>query len=295
MKTILVPTDFSKAALNAVKYAFAYAEETNSKIVLFHTYIGPTGELTIPFSNVHYGKKEALLEAEVRIKKLAVSLLKHFPNAKLTCIVQPGIASDNIIEYVKQNKISLIIMGTTGQGVFTRALIGSTTSHVITDAKCTVIAVPSKAKYKGINKVAVATDLEKYNLLEASESVAFAKQFGAEVTFIHVQGLEIYNAKDKLQKMVDKVKQQMKYKNILFYVSDDFSVANGLDLFIKKYKPDVVTMVTYSRKFPETIWKTSWTNKMANHISVPLLILHVHALKPKKLVAVTPKLFVVNN
>jgi len=279
MRTILVPTDFSKNALNAVKFALAYSEKTKSKVILFNSYDNLTAGLNVPFSDIHYGKQEAKQGTEVRMKKLIASLLKSFPNAKPKWIVQPGIASDNIVEYVKQNSIGVVIMGTTGQGAIIRTLIGSTTSSVIADAACTIIAVPPKAKFKGINKVAVATDLEKDNLLVASESVAFAKQFHAEITFIHVQDLEIVDAKDVLQKMVDKIKKQTKYKKISFYVCRDSNIANGLNFFIKKNKPDVLSMVTHSRKFPETIWKTGWTNKMSNHISVPLLVLHTH--KPK--------------
>lgn len=274
MKTILVPTDFSKNALNAIKYAFAYSEETKSKIILFNSYDSPTAELNIPFSHIHYGKQEARQGAEARMKKLIASLVKYFPNAKPKWVVLPGIASDNIIEFVKQNKMALIIMGTTGQGAITRTLIGSTTSSVITDAPCTIIAVPPKAKFKGINNVAVSTDLEKENLLTVNESVSFAKQFHAEITFIHVQNLGIFDAENELQKMIDKIKKQTKYKKISFYVCRGVNIANGLDFFIKKNKPDVLSMVTYSRKFPETIWKTGWTNKMSNHISVPLLVLH---------------------
>ena len=282
MKTILVPTDFSKNALNAVKYALAYSEKIKSKVILFNSYDNPTALLNVPFADIHYDKQEARQGAELRMKKLIASLLKSFPNAKPKWIVQPGIASDNIVEYVKQNGIGLVIMGTTGQGAITRALIGSTTSSVIADASCTIIAVPPKAKFKGISKVAVATDLEKDNLLLASESVAFAKQFHAEITFIHVQDLEIVDAEDILQKMVDKIKKQTKYKKISFYLCRDSNIANGLDFFIKKNKPDVLSMVTHSRKFPETIWKTGWTNKMSNHISVPLLVFHTHKSKVVK-------------
>jgi hypothetical protein len=156
------------------------------------------------------------------------------------------------------------------------------TSSVFTDTSCTIIAVPPKAKFKGINKIAIATNLEKDIFLAASESVAFAKEHRAEITFVHVQDLEIFDTEDALQKAVDKIKKQTKYKNISFYLCRDSDVTDGLDSYIKKNKPDVLSMVTYGRKFPETIWKTSWTNKMSNHTSVPLLVLHIAKSKPAK-------------
>lgn len=288
MKSILVPTDFSKNALNAAKYAFAYAEKTKSKIILFNSFDNPTGELKIPLTDIHLGKHEAKQAAENKMKKLVTSLLKVFPNSKPKWVVQPGLAPDTITQYVKQNKIPLVIMGTTGQGAIARTLIGSTTSSVIADISCTLIAVPPKAKFKGINKIAIATDLEKDSFLAATESVSFAKAHKAEITFVHVQDLGIFDAEDALQKTVDKINKQIKYKHISFYVCRDADVADGLDFYIKKHRPDMLSMVSYGIKFPETIWKTSWTSKMSNHTSVPLLVLHIVKSKtPKKSIKAT--------
>lgn len=282
MKTILVPTDFSKNALNAVKYAIAYSQETKSKVILFHSYDEPTSTLNIPMADIHYGKQEARQGAEKEMKKLIDSLQKTNPGLKLKWIVQPGIGSHNIVDYVKENKIPLIIMGTTGQGAVTRAIVGSTTSSVIKNVPCTIIAVPPKAKFNGITKVAVATDLEKDNLVVVNEAVAFAKYLKAGITFIYVQDLAIFDAEAALEKMIAKLKTQSKYKNISYYVCRDSNVSDGLDYFIKKQKPDVLSMVTHGWKFPETIWKSSWTDKMSNHTSVPLLIFHTRKSKAVK-------------
>lgn len=279
MKTILVPTDFSKNALNAVKYAIAYSQETKSKIILFHSFDEPTAPLNVPFADIHIGKQEARQIAERDMKKLIDSLLKTNPSLKLKWVVQSGIGSDNIVDYVKENNIPLIIMGTTGQGAVTRAIVGSTTSSVIKNVPCTILAVPPKAKFKGITNVAVATDLEKDNLLVVNEAVAFAKYLRAKITFIYVQDLDIFDADASLEKMIAKLRMQLKYKNISYYICRDSNVSEGLDYFIKKQKPDVLSMVTHGWKFPETIWKTNWTDKMSNHTSVPLLIFHTR--KPK--------------
>lgn len=279
MKTILVPTDFSKNAFNAVKYAFAYAEKTKSKIILFHSYENPTGELVIPFTTVvHIGKQEAKEGAELKMKKLMATLSKTFPNSKPKWETQPGMAYDNIIDYVKKNKIDLIIMGTTGQGAVMRALVGSTTSKVITDTACTIIAVPPKAKFKDIHKIAVATDLETVHSFAETELISFAKQHHTEITFVYIQDLATYNTDELLKKIVDKTKKHLNYKKISTYVYSDSNVMDGLNQFIKKQKPDILSMISHGTKFPETIWKTSWTNEMANHATIPLLILHTHNL-----------------
>ena len=80
-------------------------------------------------------------------------------------------------------------------------------------------------------------------------------------------------------------KKQMKYKNISFYLYRDSDIAHGLDFYIKKNKPDILSMITYGRKFPETIWKASWTDKMSNHTSVPILVLNTTLKKEIKLIS----------
>lgn len=279
IKKILVPTDFSKNALNAAEYAFAYAEKTKSKIILFNSYEDPSGELIVPNIDEHTGSEEAKQEAEQRMKKLIASLSKTFPNTEPEGVVLPGIVSENITEYVKKNNITLVIMGTTGQGAIARVFMGSTTSDVIADVPCTIIAVPPKAKFKEIKNIAIATDLDKDSFSAVKESVLFAKMHHAKIIFVHVQDLKIFYADLVLQKMVDRIKEEMDYKKISSYICRDSNVADGLSFFIKKYKPDLLSMVTHGRKFPETIWETSWTNKMSNNTVIPLLVLHTSKYK----------------
>ncbi len=274
MKSILVPTDFSKHALNAVKYAFAYAEVTKSKVILFHSYESPTSGLNIPFADIRIGKNAARREAEKKMVKLQASLSRSFPNVTHSRIVEAGYGADEITEYASVKKIRLVIMGATGQGALSRAFMGSTTSGVIAGVSCDILVVPPKAKFKGISKVGFATDTEASNLKVVFEAVAFARQFRALLTVIYVQRLKIPEVDTTLRKLVSKVRKHTQYRPISFYVGSDDNIANGLNVFIKKNKPDILSMVTHSRKFPETIWKRSWTKKMSHITSVPLLVLH---------------------
>lgn len=276
MKTILVPTDFSENALNAVKYAFAFAQKTASTICLFHAFDSPTGELNIPFTNTHVGKKEARESAEQQMNKLKNSFSKLFPDIEAECVVEAGVATDTIIHYIKKHHITLVILGTTGEGVIERTLFGSTTSGIINDAPCHVMAIPAKAKFKGIYKVAVATDVEKNSLEAFTESVLFAQELNAEIAFVYIEDLNIFDVTSVLKKLVDEIKKDIGYEKVSFHIATNSSVIDGLESFVKKEKPNLLSMITHSRKFPETIWKKSVTNSMTHHTSIPLLVFHSH-------------------
>ena len=60
MKTILVPTDFSNNANNALKYANEFAKAINNKIVLLHVYIPLVGK---------YNSIPGIVAEDVAIKK----------------------------------------------------------------------------------------------------------------------------------------------------------------------------------------------------------------------------------
>jgi hypothetical protein len=89
-----------------------------------------------------------------------------------------------------------------------------------------------------------------------------------------VQSLEIFDSETALEELVSKMKKQIKYKNISFYISREADIIDGLNNYIKNKKPDMLLMINYGRKFPATIWEPSWTNKMSNTLKIPLLILH---------------------
>ena len=53
MKTILLPTDFSPAATNAMNYAVAMAKEINASIILFHVYQIPVTITEVPVQMIN--------------------------------------------------------------------------------------------------------------------------------------------------------------------------------------------------------------------------------------------------
>ncbi len=73
MKTILVPTDFSKSANNAALYAVNLSKEMKAKILLYNVYDFPVdiaGDAAVPLLTTSELKKES----EHLLKKLLLIL-----------------------------------------------------------------------------------------------------------------------------------------------------------------------------------------------------------------------------
>jgi nucleotide-binding universal stress UspA family protein len=147
-KRILVAVDGSENAERATKVAIELAGKFGSELIVLHvigrpsyTYVPMFPSVTPPqavFDEYHALSKKA---AEGYVGK-AVSLADG-SKVKVRGDVQEGRFSvvQGITEYADNEKVDLIIVGTRGLGGFTKLVIGSVSSGVVTHAHCPVLVV----------------------------------------------------------------------------------------------------------------------------------------------------------
>lgn len=115
MKTILVATDFSKSANNAIDYAVELAKFTKSKLILFHTYHVPVVASEVPVMMPSLDEIEK--ECMDCLKKIEESIpLENRNNLTIECVCKCGFEVDEINLFTEKNKIDLIIVGMQGAG-----------------------------------------------------------------------------------------------------------------------------------------------------------------------------------
>jgi nucleotide-binding universal stress UspA family protein len=147
MKTILVPTDFSKSAENALNYAVLIAQKENAKIILLNAY-------DILITSPVLVSPEIIME-EIRIlennskKQLQLLSKKIIEVKKIKCetICKHGFTSEVILEISEKIKPDLIIMGTKGASGIKAVIRGSNTARVIENTNCPTIVQFQKRQY----------------------------------------------------------------------------------------------------------------------------------------------------
>ena len=141
LKKVLVPTDFSDGARQALKYGMSFAKEYGAELVLLHVVenltVGYASDLfPVPMAEVlqeisGYAKSElAKLGDEARARGLSVQEQ-----------VMQGKPSAEIIRFASEHEIDVIVLGTHGKGMLDQALFGSTTERVVRRAPCPVLTV----------------------------------------------------------------------------------------------------------------------------------------------------------
>jgi nucleotide-binding universal stress UspA family protein len=170
MKKILVPTDFSLAAKNAIKVAASIAKKANGKLILLHVIEQPTGEsYTITgevVSSNNWEDKLFILKLIEKSKNQLAALADDLKEdgVKVTTELRLGNAYHGIRTIITETDVDLVVMGTAGHSKIEEMIIGSTTEKVVRHAHCPVLTIhgkPSNNEYKNIVYATSLNDNEK--------------------------------------------------------------------------------------------------------------------------------------
>lgn len=272
--SILVPTDFSKNASNALDYAITLAKKEKAKILLLHafhvTYITP--DVPAEFMATEIGNVE-----KIAIKKMK-SLYEKAKHENLECEVflRQDAAVDLIMEVAQDKNPEFIIIGTTGASGLEDIIMGNITATVISKAKCPVIAVPEKASFKHVKHITYATDYLISDLNALKKLVEIAKLFKATITVVHVSNevLTHENEEEFMNKFKAKVKKKIKYENIAYKLIYGRNFINTLEEYIHHESSDLLAMSTHHQSIYDKVFGKSNTKKMSYHSTIPLLAFH---------------------
>lgn len=270
MRKILVPTDFSKCAYNALNYAIHIANKLKAEIVLLSAYHIPTsGSATIVVNIQEDMRKETTEELNELIGKVKG---KH-PRLKISGITDFNVASNSIIRTVEKNEFDMVILGTTGATGFKEVFMGSTVSAIVDKVKIPILAVPVDSEFKQIDTVLMACSLESIKSVDSMNFLKlFATNLGLEVKFFNVFKDNEVDFEEKLTKKKESLKiifDSFKYEIDVIKSNDiEEAVLNAVR------KNQLLSVVTRERRFFDKMFYPSMSKKLAKHSKSPILILH---------------------
>ena len=138
-KKILVALDGSKQSEKALLESIEIAKRNEAAIYL----VWVINDLELTTSAYSFAK--LLNEEEAFVKDFMTKKVAELNEAVITdiqTIVEIGSPKRKIsVDLPKEHGIDLIIMGSTGKGAITQALVGSTTAYVVNHAPCNVMVV----------------------------------------------------------------------------------------------------------------------------------------------------------
>ena len=139
-KTILVPTDLSEGAEQALDYACELAMTLGATIHLVNVIgIPALGVPELGLAMTSTVIDQIMIDNQTALEKLAAS--KRCSAQIGQVMLKTGDAKDVINQTAKELGADLIVMSTHGRRGITRALLGSVTETVVRTAPCPVLTV----------------------------------------------------------------------------------------------------------------------------------------------------------
>jgi nucleotide-binding universal stress UspA family protein len=138
LEKILVPTDFSDHAGQAIKYVSELAKRFGSELHLLNVVQPLTTHVSYggPIPDVLLHPEQPALD---ELERLSEPDLEHL--SRVERCVRTGPPFLEIVRYAKDQDIDLIVMGTHGRTGLVHALIGSVAEKVVRKSPCPVLTV----------------------------------------------------------------------------------------------------------------------------------------------------------
>jgi nucleotide-binding universal stress UspA family protein len=273
IKKIIVPTDFSIAAGNALEHAARLAQVFSAQLLLVHVEsVAPAAEMIAAGSVV---SDNVLLSS--RLKELSEEVNRSF---SISSDYQVEMTDRSLAETLAGlgNHDTLMVMGTNGIDDVWQFFFGTNTYKVIQQAECPVLLIPEGYSYESYKNILYVFTSEEKGPMAIVPFHEFAKHFESPVTFLHISGIktdtedsvpDIYGAvKQEAEQCFDK--QTLAFKQIF---SDD--VPDALDVFITDNPTDLLVMTARHRNIIERLFrKKPALETLSVTTPCPILVFH---------------------
>lgn len=139
VKRVLVPTDFSKTSIAALRYAIPLTRQFGATLDLLHV-IEPTPFLS-SMDDIPLALSDAEVTQRVATELSALARREIKPGVQVNRVVRRGKPYQEITEAAEERKVDLVIIATHGRTGLQHTLLGSTAERVVRLAPCPVLVV----------------------------------------------------------------------------------------------------------------------------------------------------------
>ncbi len=275
MQNILVPTDFSIKALNALVVACRIAARTKGTVHLIHV-VEP---LLHRYDGLVEGVQEVLPDntMDQLVGRLS-SELKQLAEAQthdayeISWKVLVGDPFTEINKMVNIVKANLVVIGHKGHADPSDFSLGSTTDKVIRSVNNPVLTVKEVLEDTGFENIVYATDLTEHHESLALLLKQFQDVFGSKIHIVKVNTPKDFGNDDDLKYSMDQLAHRFGITNYTRNVYSHEDEEYGIIYFANKKKADLIAMGTHEKSgFRRLISGGSLAEEVSDHTYRPIL------------------------
>ncbi len=278
MKNVLIPTDFSNNAWNAISYTLNYFEKEHCNFYILHVNtIQNISTSEVPYLPTQSVIEESLKPAKKQLRLILKRISEEFTDNKkhkFYTLTDYNFFIESIRKHVAEKKIDLIVMGTKGASGLKELIVGSNTGDVIKKVACNTLVIPEKATFSPLNEIAFPTDFSLsysietlqplYEIIETTNSTL-------RILNINKNNTEL-NADQQENK--DLIEDYFSNQFHSFHFLTNRKVEDAVQFFTESRNINMIAMVAKNLNYFQQILFHSKVEKISYHIEIPFLVLH---------------------
>lgn len=274
---ILVPTDFSEIAENALGHALKIADVYKNEITLLN--IQDEGGLFGLFGSDE--KMNLIKEAvDSRMNKLIENASKQFPNVKINKRIEYGRIYKVITEIAEKENFDSIVMGTNGASGL-QQITGSNASRVINYAKIPVVVVKEQSIGKhGYEKIVLPIDMSRESRQKVTWAIHLAKRFNSTIHVIYENSSNA-EFKNRIFASVNQIQDILSQNNANYIVRGldeekyPDSFAEDTLAYASEIEADLIMIMSQQEKGFSEFLLGSYAQQIVNHSGkVPVMCIN---------------------
>ncbi len=276
MRKIVVPTDFSENAFNALKYACQIFKYEHCDIFILHAYADEVYKLGLQLerSELETLKKDTLQKSDSALQDVLKAIREYSPNPDhhYKTLSAFGTLTDEINDLVNAENMDIVVMGTRGKTDDRTITFGSNTIQVLKYVQCPVMAIPSGYAFQVPKKMLFPTNyLIPYKRRELKLLCEMADSYRAAITMLYIDPVEHLSLRQE-----DNMKflKECLYKPKLQFDTGPQGEKAGVILdYIGKHDMQLLVMVNSRHSHVEDMLYPSTIDKLGLELRIPFLVL----------------------
>ena len=278
MHHILIPTDFSGTARNAVDYALSFYKGERCVFHFLNTYT-PDFVHSRVMALAHGGNQEedAMQAAsENGLRQLIRDLEARDPGAghEYHSVSSFNLLPEEVKEQVSLHPINMIVSGTTGASGIKEVFLGSNTVRILRAASdCPVLVIPKNSRFRKGLKIALVTDFgTPYSVSQVEAIQEFQSKLEASLEVMHIGSPETLTGFQELHKHqlfleLERGRPKMKWR------PPGASKAQAIEEYLGDSQVGLLTMIRNDNHLVDERLREPVVKKVAFHTEIPMLVL----------------------
>lgn len=278
-KKILIATDFSKNAWNAIVYALELYKETACDFYILNTFTATrflTDSLMVPEPG-HDAYEKAKAESDDGLTEVSRMItFREENNSKhnFTSISIFDNLREAIEKVVEEKDIELVVMGTKGETNSFSLLFGSNAVDVMEKIRnCPVLVIPEEADSVYPKEIVFPTSY-KTNIKrhELNHLVEIAKISKASIKILHIaEEDELDEQQLNNQKLLKEYFEGIEYS---FHLLSHMEMSSAINCFVESRESDMVAIINKKHTFFGSVFSQPLVKNITYHTKVPVLVMH---------------------